>query len=110
MLRNPKQEGYVYVGFDSSRKGFKIGKTTDLDRRENEIRHMNPTFVIFAYFKVPNMHFFENWCHLKFSEKRIIGEWFDLSLEEVSDFLKSYENDYWTPEFIEKVIQVNSIK
>lgn len=80
-------KGYVYVGYDASGWGFKIGKSTNPKRRETEIKHMNPSFQILACAEVPDQHKQEELLHKRFEAKRLIGEWFDLTCDEVSELI-----------------------
>ncbi len=96
-------KGYVYIGFDASRRGFKIGKSIDVRRREREIRNMNPSFFVLAAVGVENQSEFERLLHDLYSEKRIVGEWFDLSLEDVSEIIGGSRS----AEEIERIIVYN---
>ncbi len=84
---NVKTKGYVYIGYDASRKGFKIGKSTNPEKREEEIRRMNPSFELLAFGFTDNYSDVEKKLHEKYSKKRIIGEWFSLSPNEISELL-----------------------
>lgn len=92
------KKGYIYVGYDKSGKGFKIGKTSDPARREKEIKHMNPSFLILARAEVEDVNGYEKHFHEMFASKRIVGEWFDLSAQEVSELVGKV-----TPEEITKL-------
>lgn len=78
------KQGYVYIGYDGSSKYFKIGKTVDLDRRVREIKNMNPTFEILLHAPVDDQNMVEAHLHKYFENRRVVGEWFNLSVEEVS--------------------------
>lgn len=78
-------KGYVYIGYDSSNNYFKIGKSKDVARREREIRNMNPTFRILCNALTENQDVTEKALHKKYANKRIVGEWFDLSSKDVHE-------------------------
>jgi hypothetical protein len=81
-------QGYVYLGFDHSGYGIKIGKTSNIERRTKEIRNMNLTFVIFLQFQCDNMDYTEKELHKTYSNKRVTGEWFDLTSTDIADIVK----------------------
>lgn len=75
----------VYLGRDETKKYIKIGVTGDIKRREKEIRHMNPTFKIFYVWqpdKIPAYEV-ERYFHEYFAAKRVCGEWFNLSIDDL---------------------------
>jgi hypothetical protein len=79
--------GYVYVVRHGTRREFKIGRTSNLLRREGEIGVELPL-------KVSPIHVIETddpagveaYWHRRFSKKRLNGEWFTLSAEDVRAF------------------------
>lgn len=91
-------KGNIYVGYDASR-GFKIGKSINPYKREKQIRHMNPSFKLLAFGETPNQEVAEKYLHDKYANKRIIGEWFNLSPEDVSEII----GRKLSPEEIEKI-------
>ena len=54
----------VYIGIDASANGFKVGKSSNIVKREKEIRNMNPNFTIVFTLKA-------NWIDLHGLEKTI---------------------------------------
>jgi hypothetical protein len=76
---------YVYLGADETKKYIKIGITSDIKRRQKEIQHMNPTFkMLYAWEpRQATAHEAERFFHSRFAEKRVYGEWFDLSIDEL---------------------------
>ena len=79
---------YVYLGTDETKKYIKIGITDDVKRRQKEIRRMNPTFKILIYWTPPQATASEaeKYFHNRFAEKRVSGEWFDLSIDDLMFF------------------------
>jgi hypothetical protein len=76
---------YIYLGFDETKKYIKIGITSDIKRRQKEIQHMNPTFKM-MYVWEPNQvtaYEAERYFHAYFEDKRVFGEWFDLSIADI---------------------------
>jgi len=83
---NANQElGEVYL-FKSGRY-YKIGKTNNTVRRENEIRIQLPekTDLIHSI-KTDDPSGIEAYWHRRFEAKRMQGEWFDLSTADVKAF------------------------
>lgn len=79
--------GHIYIGYDSSSRGFKIGKSINPYAREKQIRYMNPSFKLLAFGVTPNQEYAEKFYHNKYRDKQIVGEWFDLSPEDVSEII-----------------------
>jgi hypothetical protein len=77
--------GFVYLGIDATQKCIKIGRALDTKKREKEIRHMNPTFRIFYHYQPTRVTACEaeKYLHNLFAEKRVVGEWFDLSIDDL---------------------------
>lgn len=76
---------YVYLATDETKKYVKIGITSDIQRRQKEIRHMNPTFKIFYVWQPSEVTAYEaeQYFHNCFANKRVFGEWFDLSIDDI---------------------------
>ena len=81
------QPGHVYLVRDSD--GLcKIGRTTNLSRRLPEIRYeydCDMTMIIAT--ETTNAPGVEAYWHSHFAEKRVYGEWFDLSDKDIRFFL-----------------------
>jgi hypothetical protein len=80
---------YVYIGIDETKKYVKIGITGNIMRRQKEIQHMNPTFRMLLYFQPPDQvtaYETEKFLHSHFADKRVIGEWFNLSIDDLLVF------------------------
>jgi hypothetical protein len=85
--------GCVYIGTDETKRFFKIGKTKDPERRQREICHMNPTFkmiYILDPVETTSEGETEKLLHSRYAHKRVYGEWFDLSLDDLYDILLGY--------------------
>jgi predicted GIY-YIG superfamily endonuclease len=76
---------YVYLATDESKKYVKIGVTDDIKRRQKEIRNMNPTFKMFYAWRPSQVTAYEaeRYFHTYFAEKRVSGEWFNLSIDDI---------------------------
>lgn len=66
---------------------YKIGKAKNLNARFWQISPKLPTEVVVAHVhRVPNAAYVEHLWHRYFAEKRVRGEWFRLSAEDVALF------------------------
>lgn len=83
------QLGYVYLLKHGSRREYKIGKTNNPIRREGEIgvelpQRLEPIHVI----TTDDPAGIESYWHRRFAEKRLKGEWFALTPNDVRAFKK----------------------
>jgi hypothetical protein len=83
----PAAVGYVYLLQHGSKREYKIGKTNNAIRREGEIdielpHGVEPIHVI----KTDDPAGVESYWHRRFAAKRLKGEWFALSGDEVRAF------------------------
>jgi len=79
--------GYVYLFQHGARREFKIGRTNNRLRREGEVRlelphDVSPIHVI----ETDDPAGVENYWHRRFDEKRLQGEWFVLTPNDVRAF------------------------
>jgi hypothetical protein len=79
--------GYVYLYKHGSRQEYKIGKTNNSLRREGEIRielpeRLDPIHSI----QTDDPSGIEAYWHRRFADKRLQGEWFALSADDVRAF------------------------
>ena len=81
---NTKKVCYLMV--DSSTKYVKIGNSINPHKRERTLQSEKPTIEILHIFK-KNI---ETELHQKYSKKRIRGEWFNLTNNEVKQIIKKY--------------------
>ena len=63
--------------FDKNTGYYKIGRSKNPKHREMTLQSEKPTIEMLFYFEAKNKD--EKELHNLFSEKRIRGEWFDLS-------------------------------
>ena len=78
-------EGLVYLITTNETPGkYKIGMTQNINQRINNLRAVVPvTFRVLHLIECSNMRQAENTLHRKFSEKRLVGEWFALTYEDI---------------------------
>lgn len=82
---------YIYIGYDFSAFGFKIGRTNNVTKREEQIRNMNPTYVMLVDLEVQDSYAAEKAAHSRYAHKRFVGEWFDLTAQDVVDIVKKID-------------------
>jgi hypothetical protein len=84
---NSLQSGHVYLLKHDN--AYKIGKSTDASRRYKEIRTQMPheTEEIHAI-ETDDISGIESYWHHRFRDKRLKGEWFRLSADDVRAFKK----------------------
>lgn len=83
---------YVYLMNDTTNNYYKIGISKNPTYREKTLQSEKPTIEMIANKKFPNRkiaHSFEKALHSTYNEKRVRGEWFDLSQDEVNDIIES---------------------
>lgn len=79
--------GYVYLFQHGSRPEYKIGKTSNVLRREGEVRLTMPEKLEpIHYIHTDDMGGVEAYWHRRFSAKRKEGEWFALDAADVRAF------------------------
>lgn len=86
--------GYVYcVGETGTRYAVKIGKSRTHPRyRLNGLQTGNPRKLkLLGFTKVPNRHEAETALHVKYAGLNLLGEWFRLTPEVLSEFAKEGE-------------------
>jgi Meiotically up-regulated gene 113 len=89
MENNMDNKGYIYIGYDQ--KGlFKIGMTENVQKRQKQIQNMNPNFYMFLAYKVDSPAVAEVTIHERFKEKRVVGEWFELTAEDILWIVDKY--------------------
>jgi Meiotically up-regulated gene 113 len=79
--------GWVYLMKHGSRREFKIGRTNNPIRREGEVgiempQRLEPIHVI----ETDDPPGIESYWHRRFAEKRLKGEWFALTSQDVRAF------------------------
>jgi hypothetical protein len=81
---------FVYLMLDSSNGYHKIGISNKPGYREKTLQSEKPTIEMLANKAFPNRKIassFEQALHQTYADKRIRGEWFDLSEHEVQDLV-----------------------
>jgi hypothetical protein len=85
--RNEK-DSYVYL-MKNERNGYiKIGKSNNPKYREKTLQSEEPEISLIFKKNVINPSTKEKNLHKKYSDKRIRGEWFDLTEQDISDIKK----------------------
>jgi hypothetical protein len=81
--------GYVYLICDPSNDSFKIGVTRDINNdRLKKLQTGNSTELhIVSIYKCNYPFRLETMLHKRFINKRILNEWFELSNDEVINFI-----------------------
>lgn len=84
---NDPRIGYVYLLKHGSRREYKIGRTNNPMRREGEVAIQLPERLKpVHYIKTDDPAGVENYWHTRFASKRKVGEWFELTAEDVRAF------------------------
>lgn len=85
---------YVYLMHDTSNQYYKIGISNNPKYREHTLQSEKPTIELLVAKKFPIRKIaesIEKALHDTYSEKRIRGEWFDLTEEDVEHIKESLE-------------------
>ena len=84
-VSKPRIAGEVYL-LKAGRR-YKIGKTNSVGRREYELSIQLPEKAVLIHvIKTDDPSGIERYWHQRFSDRRLNGEWFDLSPEDVAAF------------------------
>lgn len=81
--------GYVYLICDPSNDTFKIGvtKKLDIEERVRKLQTGNSTeLFIRSYYKCEYPFRLEKLLHTRFQQKRQVGEWFTLDIQDIVKF------------------------
>ena len=81
--------GYVYLICDPSNDTFKIGvtKKLDIEERVRKLQTGNSTeLFIRSYYKCEYPFRLEKLLHTRFHQKRQVGEWFSLDIQDIVKF------------------------
>ena len=68
----------------------KIGMSITPSIREKTLSHTIPSISLYKVVKTKNMRELENTIHKQYESKRIRGEWFKLSENELNSLIKQY--------------------
>ncbi|MFP4698717.1 MAG: GIY-YIG nuclease family protein [Eubacteriales bacterium] len=86
--------GVVYLLERTDKPQYKIGVTTNMERRLNQLTPKMPFEVIVANkIKSNDIYGLEAKLHKKYKDKHINGEWFALDKKDV-EYIKSIEGDF----------------
>jgi predicted GIY-YIG superfamily endonuclease len=104
----PDKPGIIYL-LKSEGKLYKIGCTVNLRQRlatlRSECRRLfSEEIELVHYFPCRSMALAENFLHEKYAEKRVMGEWFKLEDEDVTDIIGINRLGLVTERFAPKVI------
>ena len=90
--------GYVYLLRSNKKDALKIGTTINLEQRLKSFKSSSinlgiedETFEFLHTVKVDKHYELENFLHKKFADKRVCGEWFNITAEEFVDLLESID-------------------
>lgn len=91
--RNPAK-GFLYLIRYADSNQFKIGLSANPSKRLEQLQTSTPNILHLVHtIKVDDMVGSELFFHLKYQSKRIRGEWFELSEDEVKEFCNYKEGD-----------------
>ena len=94
-IKLPKiSAGYVYIisseDLITYKKCYKIGETSDVDRRLRQLHTGNPFLQVIYKQKFDNMHDIEELLHTRYRSNNIALEWFIIEdIDECIDYMKS---------------------
>ncbi len=81
------KSGYVYLIYvDAPERFYKIGMSSNFGERFFAHQCSSPYAICIACaFFVPNMRYMERSLHARYADRRVRGEWFSLSIEDVKE-------------------------
>jgi hypothetical protein len=86
---DPVEEGFIYFIEEQNSNTVKIGKTNNLLDRMRTFNVKLPfVWDLIGYYKTDHMSKLESGLHKHFSAKRVNGEWYELTLRDLSDIKK----------------------
>ena len=88
-----KHKGVVYLLKIKDKQQYKIGVSTQFKKRYDKLSTLMPfKLITINKIKSDNIYRLEQKLHNKFEDKRVKGEWFELSSKDVK-YIKSIEDD-----------------
>lgn len=95
-INQPKQSketiGDVYL-LQGENNRYKIGFSKDALSRIKSLKHSScENHILIHKIRVKNPHLKEKELHLKYKDKRLHSEWFDLNVEDV-EYIKGLKNE-----------------
>lgn len=79
---------YIYL-LKSNIEGenlYKIGLTTNIKKRTNQLQTANPNLILETSFQTKHDYKLETYLHNHFKNRKVKGEWFKLSEEDIKKF------------------------
>ena len=95
---------------DTGRITFKIGKTDDIKERLKDLQTPHASILRYmnrVYVPAELMQLEEDLAHDYFSDYRLEGEHFDISLEQINDYFETRQNEYKQIEGLDGEIIIN---
>lgn len=86
--------GFIYLAHLESTPYYKIGLSKYPDRRMSEIARLPISIVITHKIETNNMFALEKIMHETYREKRVRGEWFELSQSDVANIRAFHKVTY----------------
>lgn len=86
VLLKQKSSDFVYLMIDEHTNLYKIGKSNNVSKRERTLAAQIPRIKTIHFFKQETV--FEKTLHNMYKDKRVRGEWFELTKEDV-EFIKT---------------------
>ena len=88
------KSGIVYLICDAEKELYKIGVTTgSIEKRMKKLQTGNGTELLLVnYYECEYPFKIEKMMHNHFGNRKVLGEWFDLSDEEALSFVKICED------------------
>jgi hypothetical protein len=93
-IKRPEPDGnknYVYLMFNVDTNSTKIGFSKNPYNRERTLQSKDPNVFLLAAWKAPKS--VEKQLHKKFDRKRIRGEWFSLSIDDLISIKQIMQQD-----------------
>lgn len=81
------KDAKTYLMYDSNTGYTKIGRSVNPMMRERTLQSEKPTITLFAICD----ELVEKELHQQYKDKRVRGEWFDLSKDEINDIIADYD-------------------
>lgn len=94
-MPEPKQRKpvFLYIIRETGSTMHKIGSTTDVYYRLQNLQTGNPREIEIVYFtQLELARYAEEGLHDRFRDKRVRGEWFDMAAEEVASLIAELES------------------
>jgi hypothetical protein len=97
VVKNPNA-GFVYIvrGLNGPEEYFKIGRTVNPDSRLKTFKNKFPFTVEYALvIRSDNYKKLEKDLHYRFKDKRVEGEWFRLTYQDMHQLYNEYYSQLW---------------